>query len=74
MTSAIGDATQTSSYEAPSVSVTSSIGSPNIQTDVTFTITGVSATTSTGTLYGTMWSEVDDSNSSISWTEVNKAA
>ena len=50
------------------------------------TPTGVSATSSTGTLYGTMWSGVDDSNSSISWsgvddsngsiswTEVNKAA
>ena len=74
MTSAIGDATQASSYEAPSEEATVSVGTLNIHTDVTFTITGVSATSSTGTLYGTMWSVVDDSNSSISWTEVNKAA
>jgi len=38
------------------------------------TLTGVSGTIATGTLQGTFWSEVDDSNSDISWTEVHKAA
>jgi hypothetical protein len=74
LTSSEGDVTQETSYEAPSEEATVSVGTLNIQTDVTFTITGVSATSSTGTLYGTMWSVVDDSNGSISWTEVNKAA
>ena len=74
MTSSLGDETQETIYEAPSVSVTSSFGTLNIQTDVVFTITGVSATTSLGNLQGTFWSEVDDSNSDISWTEVHKAA
>jgi hypothetical protein len=45
----------------------------NIQTDVTFTITGVSATSSTGTLRGTFWQEVDDSQTAV-WVEVDKAA
>ena len=52
----------------------SSVGSPQIRIDVSFTITGVSATSSTGNLQGTFWSQVDDSNSGISWTEVHKAA
>ncbi len=55
-------------------SATSTVGSVNIRTDVSFTITGVSVTSATGTLQGTFWSQVDDSNSDISWTEVHKAA
>ena len=74
ITLSLGDETQETSYEAPSVSVTSSIGTLNIRTDVSFTITGVSATSNTGNLQGTFWSLVDDSNSDISWTEVHKAA
>ena len=74
LTSSIGDASQETSYEAPSVSMTSTVGSVNIRTDVVFTITGVSATSSVGNLQGTFWSQVDDSNSDISWTEVHKAA
>ena len=73
-TASEGDATQETSYMAPSEEATTSVGTVNIQTDVTFTITGVSATSSTGTLGGIFWSVVDDSNSSISWTEVHKAA
>jgi hypothetical protein len=74
LTSSEGDVTQETSYLAPSEEAAVSVGTLNVQIDVTFTITGVSATSSIGTLYGTMWSVVDDSNSSISWTEVNKAA
>jgi len=74
MTASLGDETQETSYEAPSVSATSSAGTLNIRTDVAFTITGVSATSSLGNLQGTFWSQVDDSNSGISWTEVHKAA
>ena len=74
MTLSLGDETQETSYEAPSVSVTSSTGTLNIRTDVSFTLTGVSATSNTGNLQGTFWSLVDDSNSDISWTEVHKAA
>ena len=74
MTASLGDETQETSYEAPSVSATSSVGTLNIRTDVAFTITGVSATSSLGNLQGTFWSQVDDSNSGISWTEVHKAA
>jgi hypothetical protein len=70
----LGDATQASVYEAPSVAATVSTGTLNIRTDVSFTPTGVSATISTGNLQGTFWSEVDDSNSAISWTEVHQAA
>ena len=73
-TASEGDATQETSYMAPSEEATTSVGTVNIQTDVTFTLTGVSATSSTGTLGGIFWSQVDDSNSSMSWTEVNKAA
>ena len=73
-TASEGDATQETSYMAPSEEATTSVGTVNIQTDVTFTLTGVSATSSTGTLGGIFWSEVDDSNSSLSWTEVHKAA
>jgi len=73
-TASEGDVTQETTYLAPSEEATTSVGTLNIQTDVTFTLTGVSATSSTGTLGGIFWSEVDDSNSSISWTEVHKAA
>ena len=72
--SSIGDASQETSYESPSVSATLNVGSVNIRTDVVFTITGVSATSSLGNLQGTFWNQVDDSNSGISWTEVHKAA
>jgi hypothetical protein len=74
MTSSLGDEEQETSYEAPSVSATSNAGTVNIRTDVSFTITGNSVTSATGTLQGTFWSQVDDSNSDISWTEVHKAA
>ena len=74
MTSSLGEETQETSYEAPSVSSTLSAGSPTISGSSTLTVTGVSATSNTGNLQGTFWSAVDDSNSSISWTEVNKAA
>jgi uncharacterized protein involved in outer membrane biogenesis len=56
------------------VSMTSNAGNVNIRIDVSFTITGNSVTSSTGNLQGTFWSQVDDSNSDISWTEVHKAA
>jgi len=74
MTASLGDETQETSYEAPSVSVTSSTGTLGIRGDASFTLTGVSVTSTTGTLQGTFWSVVDDSNSDISWTEVHKAA
>ena len=74
MTSSLGDETQETSYEAPSVSATSNTGIVNIRTDVSFTPTGVSVTSSTGTLGGTFWNQVDDSNSDISWTPVHEAA
>ena len=74
LTSSLGEETQETSYEAPSVSATSSVGTLNIRTDVSFTITGNSVTSATGTLQGTFWSQVDDSNSGITWTEVHKAA
>ena len=74
LTSTLGEESQETSYEAPSVSIVSSLGTLNIRTDVSFTLTGVSGTSATGTLQGTFWSQVDDSNSDISWTEVHKAA
>ena len=74
LTSTLGDATQETSYEAPSVALTSNVGIVSIRTDVVFTITGNSVTSSLGNLQGTFWSQVDDSNSDISWTEVHKAA
>ena len=72
--STIGDASQETIYEAPSVSATLNVGTVNIRTDVDFTITGNSVTSSLGNLQGTFWNQVDDSNSDISWTEVHKAA
>ena len=73
-TASEGDVTQETTYLISGQEATSYEGTVNIQTDVTFTLTGVSATSSTGTLGGIFWSEVDDSNSSMSWTEVHKAA
>ena len=73
-TASEGDVIQETSYMAPSEEAETDVGSVSIQTDVSFTLTGVSATSSTGTLGGIFWSQVDDSNSSISWTEVHKAA
>jgi hypothetical protein len=73
-TASEGDVTQETSYMAPSEEATTSVGTVNIEGSAVFTITGVSATSSTGTLGGIFWSEVDDSNSSLSWTEVHKAA
>ena len=73
-TASEGDVIQETSYMAPSEEAETDVGSVSIQTDVSFTLTGVSATSSTGTLGGIFWSQVDDSNSSMSWTEVHKAA
>ena len=73
-TASEGDVTQETTYLISGQEATSYEGTVNIQTDVTFTLTGVSATSSTGTLGGIFWSEVDDSNSSLTWTEVHKAA
>ena len=73
-TSAVGQATTTSSYALTGVSATTSSGNPTISGSSVFTITGVSATSSLGSLDITAWNVVDDSNSSISWTEVTKAA
>ena len=73
-TLSLGEETQETSYEAPSVEITSAIGTPTVSVSADFTPTGVSATSSTGNLKGTFWTEVDDSNSAISWTEVHKAA
>ncbi|HAT66997.1 MAG TPA: hypothetical protein DCS66_20795, partial [Flavobacteriaceae bacterium] len=63
-----------SSYALTGVSLTASPGIPNVSGSTVFTITGVSATSSLGSLDITAWNVVDDSNSSISWTEVTKAA
>ena len=73
-TLSLGDETQETIYEAPSVSMESRTGDVSIVISVDFTPTGISVTSSTGNLQGTFWSEVDDSNSDISWTEVHKAA
>ena len=56
------------------VSATASPGNPSIEASSTLTLTGVEGTMSTGDLDITGWNVVDDSNSSISWTEVTKAA
>ena len=74
MTSTLGEESQETIYTAPSVSATISIATLSPTIDVSFTTTGVSATSSTGPLQGTFWNQVDDSNSDISWTEVHKAA
>lgn len=74
MAANLGDAEQETIYEAPSVSANSNVGTVNVRIDTAFTITGNSVTSSVGNLQGTFWSQVDDSNSGISWTEVHKAA
>jgi hypothetical protein len=74
LTSSLGDETQETIYEAPSVSAESRTGDVSVIVSVDFTPTGLSVTSSTGTLQGTFWNQVDDSNSAISWTEVHKAA
>jgi len=74
LTSTLGEESQETSYLLPSVSLTTSSGTPTITASSTLTLTGVSATSNTGTLGGTFWEQVDDSNSDISWTEVHKAA
>jgi len=74
LTSSLGEESQETSYLLPSVSLTTSSGTPTITASSTLTLTGVSATSTTGTLQGTFWNQVDDSNSDISWTEVHKAA
>ena len=74
MTASLGDETQETIYTAPSVSATSNVGTVAVSGSSTLTVTGNSVTSSLGTLQGTFWSEVDDSNSDISWTEVHKAA
>ena len=73
-TLSLGQAEQETIYLAPNVSASASVGTVNVTIDAVFTISGVSATSSTGNLQGTFWSVVDDSNSAISWTEVHKAA
>jgi hypothetical protein len=74
MQATLGDAEQETIYTIDGVSATTGIGTVNVSISNIFTISGVSATTSLGNLQGTFWSEVDDSNSGISWTEVHKAA
>ena len=74
MTLSLGDETQETLYAAPSVSVLSTVGTVTVSASSALTATGVSVTSSTGTLGGTFWNQVDDSNSDISWTEVHKAA
>jgi hypothetical protein len=74
LTSSLGDESQSSVYSFPGVSATSDTGTLTVTGTSTLTLTGNSVTSSTGTLQGTFWSEVDDSNSDISWTEVHKAA
>ena len=69
-TASEGDATQETSYMAPSEEATTSVGQVNVEGSAVFTITGVSATSSTGTLGGIFWSVVDDSNSALTWKEV----
>ena len=69
-TASEGDATQETTYLAPSEEATTSVGQVNVEGSAVFTITGVSATSSTGTLGGIFWSVVDDSNSALTWKEV----
>ena len=69
-TASEGDATQETSYMAPSEEATTSVGQVNVEGSAVCTITGVSATSSTGTLGGIFWSVVDDSNSALTWKEV----
>ena len=52
LTSSLGEESQESSYQAPSVSVTSNIGTLTITGTSTLTLTGVSVTSSTGLYKG----------------------
>ena len=74
LTASLGEESQASIYTFSGINVSITAGSPTISANATFTVTGVSATSSTGTLGGTFWNQVDDSNSAISWIEVHKAA
>ena len=74
MTLSLGEESQETTYEIPGVSATMNTGTLTVVGTSSLTLTGVSGTSATGTLQGTFWSEVDDSNSDISWTEVHKAA
>ena len=74
LTSSLGDESQSSEYAFSGVSLAGTLGTLTVTGTSTLTLTGNSVTSSTGTLQGTFWSEVDDSNSDISWTEVHKAA
>ena len=70
----LGEESQETSYEIGSVAIAGALGTLTATGSSALTLVGNSATSGTGTLQGTFWSEVDDSNSDISWTEVHKAA
>ena len=70
----LGEESQETLYAIPGDSATATLGTLVATGSSALTLVGNSATSSTGTLQGTFWSEVDDSNSDISWTEVHKAA
>jgi len=74
LTSSVGQATQESAYDVTGVQGTSNVGQVQIEGSAVFTLTGVSATSSVGQFIITGWSEVDDSNSGISWKEVPRVA
>ena len=70
----LGEESQETSYGIGGVGIAGTLGTLTATGSSALTLVGNSATSSTGTLQGTFWSEVDDSNSDISWTEVHKAA
>ena len=70
----LGEESQETSYEIGSVAIAGALGTLTATGSSALTLVGNSATSGTGTLQGTFWSEVYDSNSDISWTEVHKAA
>ena len=70
----LGEESQETIYFIPGDGSTATLGTLTATGSSALTVVGNSATISTGTLQGTFWSEVDDSNSDISWTEVHKAA
>ena len=70
----LGEESQETLYSIPGDSATATLGTLVASGSSALTLVGNSATSGTGTLQGTFWSEVDDSNSDISWTEVHKAA
>ncbi len=74
LTSSVGQATQESAYDATGNLLTSGVGQVQIQGSSDFTVTGVSVTSGVGQFIITGWSEVDDSNSGISWKEVPRVA